>query len=295
MQMPPYIRGLIEVFSSGKRAAIALISVGAIIVTASLLTTFFSHINNEYYSGEEVTANTWTYVGAFLILLAILVVIGDFTALSAQKDRQEAARRARVRSAEEKLENAVKDGAAGSQAGEGTEKVPDQALGDVLDLSVLWEVTNARLDDYHGIATGQAKSSFRTAQAAITGGFILLLGFAVLSFRTHSTTSSITIAVLGGVAAGLSGYIGRTFIRSQETAARYLRAYFDQPLAFSRYLAAERLLSSQSDVKAQERDALLRIIISAMVESSVSNTEKDPSEMENLIDGMRELLKIPDA
>jgi len=83
---------------------------------------------------------------------------------------------------------------------------------DALDLSVLWEVTNARLDEYHGIATGQARSSFRTAQVAITAGFLLLLGFAVLSFRTHSTAASITIAVLGGIAAGLAGYIGRTFI-----------------------------------------------------------------------------------
>jgi hypothetical protein len=78
----------------------------------------------------------------------------------------------------------------------------------------------------------------------------------------------------GGAAAALAGYIGRTFIRSQETAARYLRAYFDQPLAFSRYLAAERLLSSQSELKSEERDAMLRIIVSAMVGALISTASR---------------------
>ncbi|MER5222033.1 MULTISPECIES: hypothetical protein [Streptomyces] len=32
-------------------------------------------------------------------------------------------------------------------------------------------------------------------------------------------------------------------MKSQETAAEHLRAYFDQPLEFSRYLAAERLIA----------------------------------------------------
>ncbi|WP_406105592.1 hypothetical protein OG698_25245 [Streptomyces sp. NBC_01003] len=34
-----------------------------------------------------------------------------------------------------------------------------------------------------------------------------------------------------------------TFVRPQETAAGHLRAYFDQPLELSHYLAAERLVA----------------------------------------------------
>jgi hypothetical protein len=145
-------------------------------------------------------------------------------------------------------------------------------------------VTNARLDEYHTIATGQARRSFLTAQSAIVIGFLLLIGFAALSFRTHSTTASITTAVLGAVAAALTGYVSRTFVRSQETSARQLRAYFDQPLEFSRYLAAERLLSSQPDTKPEERDALLRIIIAAMVESTDTDDTLEPDLWESLRD-----------
>jgi hypothetical protein len=47
--------------------------------------------------------------------------------------------------------------------------------------------------------------------------------------------------------------------------AEHLHAYFDQPLEFSRYLEAERLLSSQQDTTPEERASLLRIIIKGMV------------------------------
>ena len=116
---------------------------------------------------------------------------------------------------------------------------------DKLALSALWEVTHSRLDLYHQIATGQARRSFFTAQASIIAGFVLLVTFALLSVRAQTTASAITTAGLGAVSAALAGYIGRTFVRSQESAAAHLRAYFDQPLEFSKFLAAERLLSTQ--------------------------------------------------
>jgi hypothetical protein len=294
MNFPPYIRGLIDIFSSGKRAAMALFAIGITIIVISLAISFASHYDNPDYEGNYVTVGAVTYVGAFFFVPAILALIGDLTASATREQKQQVERRARVRSAEEKLENAVKGDASPSAAGiEGDQMVGTPA--DALDLSVLWEVTNARLDDYHGIATGQARKSFTTAQCAIAAGFIILIGFAALSFRTHSTAASITIAALGGVAAGLAGYIGRTFIRSQETAARYLRAYFDQPLAFSRYLAAERLLSSQSDARTEERDAILRIIISAMVEGSDANSESSSNGREEFVDMLRGLLRTPNV
>ncbi len=154
-----------------------------------------------------------------------------------------------------------------------------QTKDDLLALSALWNVTNSRLDLYHDIATSQARSSFRTAQGAIGAGFVMLVAFAVLSFRTHSTASAITTGALGAVSAALAGYIGKTFVRSQESAATHLRAYFDQPLEFSRYLAAERLLSGQQDLNEDQRAMLLRIVISAMVKApehsmSTSNSKR---------------------
>jgi hypothetical protein len=140
-------------------------------------------------------------------------------------------------------------------------------LEDRLALSALWEVTHSRLDLYHQIATGQARSSFFTAQVATGVGFVLLVVFALLSARTHTTAGAITTGSLGAVSAALAGYIGRTFVRSQEAAANHLRAYFDQPLEFSKYLAAERLLASGSLALSSEQQAA---ILTALIEGVLS-------------------------
>jgi len=134
-----------------------------------------------------------------------------------------------------------------------------------LALSSLWEVTHSRLDLYHQIATKQARQSFLMAEAATGIGFALLIAFAVLATQNKSTAGAITTGALGAVSAGLAGYIGRTFIRSQETAAERLRAYFDQPLDFSKYLAAERLLASAGYLDSSQRETILTQIIGAVV------------------------------
>jgi hypothetical protein len=153
---------------------------------------------------------------------------------------------------------------------------------DRLGLSALWEVTHSRLDLYHQIATGQARRSFFTAQLATGIGFVLLVLFAVLATRTRTTVGAVTTGTLGAVSAALAGYIGRTFVRSQESAAGHLRAYFDQPLEFSRYLAAERLLGGTPDLDTDQRTALLTAIVTAMVAVGSSTPRGDrPSPSEN--------------
>ncbi|MFG3369578.1 hypothetical protein ACIPWY_31425 [Streptomyces sp. NPDC090032] len=67
-----------------------------------------------------------------------------------------------------------------------------------------------------------------------------------MALRASTTAGSVVAGGLGAVAAGLSGYVSRTFVRSQEASAGHLRAYFDQPLEFSRYLAAERLVADSN-------------------------------------------------
>ena len=106
------------------------------------------------------------------------------------------------------------------------------------------------------------------AQAATGVGFALLIGFAVLATQNKTTAGAITTGALGAVSAALAGFIGRTFIRSQETAAERLRAYFDQPLDFSKYLAAQRLLSSASYLDSAQRKSILSQIIGAVVSNN---------------------------
>lgn len=53
------------------------------------------------------------------------------------------------------------------------------------------------------------------------------------------------------------------FVRSQEMAAGHLRAYFDQPLEFSRYLAAEWLVA-EAELSGEQRAAIVAELVRAM-------------------------------
>ncbi|WP_440089785.1 TRADD-N-associated membrane domain-containing protein [Streptosporangium sp. LJ11] len=155
---------------------------------------------------------------------------------------------------------------------------------DRLALPALWDVTHKRLDYYHQIATTQARQSFRNAQIAMTVGFVLLVVFAVLALGATTPTASIVTGALGAAAAAFAAYIGRTFVRSQESAAGHLRAYFDQPLEFSRYLAAERLLEAMETLEPEQRAAIAGDLLRAIVTPgqpalgpSAADSAKDPA------------------
>ncbi|MFC7263844.1 hypothetical protein [Streptomyces lutosisoli] len=187
--------------------------------------------------------------------------------------------RVRLRTAEDRLEEALRRPAprqspepeADAEADGG--QPPEQDLA----LPALWSVTNARLALYHRIATGQASASFRNAQTAMWTGFVLLGGFTVAAVFAQNTTASIVAGALGVTSAGLAGYVSRTFVRSQESAAGHLRAYFDQPLEFSRYLAAERLIAD-AELTSEQRAEILGSLVRAMVapEGSASGPAPTP-------------------
>ncbi|MFF9408941.1 hypothetical protein ACF1B0_25960 [Streptomyces anandii] len=129
-----------------------------------------------------------------------------------------------------------------------------------LALADLWAVTHRRLDLYHDIATRQARQSFRNAQAAMVIGFLLLVGFVTVALKASTTTGAVVAGGLGAVSAALAGYVSRTFVKSQETAAGHLKPYFDQPLEFSRYLAAERLLTEAGLTEEQRQEAVVALV-----------------------------------
>ncbi|GAA0454256.1 TRADD-N-associated membrane domain-containing protein [Streptomyces olivaceiscleroticus] len=159
------------------------------------------------------------------------------------------------------------DGDAGSADGQVPRAVTD-ALGTPpsahLTLPELWKVTHTRLDLYHDIATDQAKRSFRNAQFAMFTGFALLIVFVLIALNASTTAGAVVAGGLGAVSAGLAGFVSRTFVRSQESSATHLRAYFDQPLEFSRYLAAERIIQGH-ELDANQRSEVLTALVQAMV------------------------------
>jgi hypothetical protein len=213
--------------------------------------------------------NVW--VGGVAFAVPLLLAAAASYRQNALAKADEAQARQRVRQAEDKLGDAIRgsvpiDGVIHGdvyinasrrvitdperplgEANEGEETFVDEQVSvdpkdDRLTLAALWGLTHTRMDEYHVIATGQAKRSFGAAQIAMGIGFVLLVVFAILAVEAK-TAAAIGAGGLGAVGAAFSAYIGKTFIRSQESAADHLRAYFDQPLELSRYLAAERLLA----------------------------------------------------
>ncbi|MGW2570634.1 hypothetical protein, partial [Streptomyces sp. NPDC001537] len=142
-----------------------------------------------------------------------------------------------------------------------------------LALGRLWLLTHSRLDLYHEIATGQARRSFLNAQIAMGIGFALLVAFVVVAAQASTTAGAIVAGGLGAVSAALAGFVSRTFVRSQETAASHLKAYFDQPLEFSRYLAAERLVSD-SQLNDTQRAEAVAALVHAIVAGPPTETPK---------------------
>ncbi|MFG2351859.1 TRADD-N-associated membrane domain-containing protein [Streptomyces phaeochromogenes] len=143
-----------------------------------------------------------------------------------------------------------------------------------LALAQLWSLTHRRLDLYHEIATNQARRSFTSAQVSMGIGFGLLVLFVALALNVSDTTGAIVTGGLGAVSAALAGFISKTFVTSQQTAAGHLKAYFDQPLEFSRYLAAERLLTD-AGLSEEKRAEVVAVLVQTVAAGPVATAPVD--------------------
>ncbi len=137
------------------------------------------------------------------------------------------------------------------------------------DFASLWAVTQKRLDYYHKIATTRSERSFLYGQIAAGIGFVVLLTVSVIAGFAASPTASVTVGAVGIVGGGLGAYAGKTFMKSQEAAAAQLREYFLQPLEFSKYLAAERILELLDE---KDRTSSVRLLIEAIATGSSSRS-----------------------
>ncbi|MET9088978.1 hypothetical protein ABZX77_45080 [Streptomyces sp. NPDC004237] len=229
--------------------------------------------------GPATTAAALGVLGAGIAVLAITALI----------DRDDVSRsRQRVLDAEQELEEALRSGQPGRRVRadgdtpppQGSPESPDPAL----VLPELWKVTHSRLDHYHETVLGQARKSFRSAQLAMWLGFVLLAVFVAVAVKASSTTGAVVAGGLGAVSATLAGYVSRTFVKSQESASEHLRAYFDQPLAFSRYLAAERLLSA-GGLEGEKRTEVLAALVLAVAAHPEPELAAADREQTTLADG----------
>lgn len=131
-----------------------------------------------------------------------------------------------------------------------------------LDLTVLWSLTQRRLDYHHALATAQAERSFHQAQRTVAVGFaVLVVAVAVVAFA-GSEVVTIVAAAVGVIGAALAALLSRSFLRAHESTGERLRPYFEQPFVFSRQLSAERLLVL---LEAEDRAAAVRDLIRAIM------------------------------
>jgi hypothetical protein len=230
---------------------------------------------------KDSTAYNWTGgIGGVAMLVAGFVT----WSVTDQSGAREDASRQRVRVAERDFEEALRARQVlpqvdlgerrGPQVGlpERAEPLQGSAAGD-LALPELWTVTHTRLDHYHEIALRQARQSFRNAQVAMALGFSLLVAFVLVALNASTTAGAVVVGGLGAVSAALAGYVSRTFVLSQQAAASHLRAYFDQPLEFARYLAAERIVMDAGLDQAQRAE-----VLTALVQSIVASPQEAASD-----------------
>lgn len=128
-----------------------------------------------------------------------------------------------------------------------------------------WESTYKRLEDYHEDAGRQLRSSYRLAQIAAAGAFIVLVVMGVLAAQADDAAQAAAPAVIATLGAALAAYIGKTFNNTYTQTLVRSMAFFHEPLVMARMLAAERLLDEYGPENEAERAKALTVMISAAV------------------------------
>jgi hypothetical protein len=130
---------------------------------------------------------------------------------------------------------------------------------DRLELAELWLATQGKIEQDRQFVLRQARLYSNASLGAMVIGLFMMAAFIVYAVRAHTASAEIA-AGISVVAAALTSYLGKTFMKSQETTASYLQGYFATQLDFFRLLAAERLVEKSSQATDVEGAKLLRSI-----------------------------------
>jgi len=142
---------------------------------------------------------------------------------------------------------------------EAAEQALDRLTGR-MKLVDLLQINRKQMQAYDALARGQAASSYRVAQVAITVGLLVLIGGSIVAIAAQDDTTKVTAAALTAIGGAIAGYIGRTFLRTYEKTLGQLNFYFEQPLVTSYILTAERVTKEMSDGGAK-RDEIYAAIV----------------------------------
>jgi hypothetical protein len=141
-----------------------------------------------------------------------------------------------------------------------------EQLTSAMELKDLLQINRKQMQAYDALARGQAASSYRVAQIAITVGLLVLVGGSIVAIAAQDETTKITTAALTASGGAIAGYIGRTFLRTYERALEQLNFYFEQPLVTSYILTAERVSETMS---AARRDDIREKIVERIMDGLI--------------------------
>jgi Cyanobacterial TRADD-N associated 2-Transmembrane domain len=150
----------------------------------------------------------------------------------------------------------------------------DTSLGNLIGLN------REQLALYHAITTHQARSAARNSQAAMSVGFLILLVGAAVAIQTNDQASKLVIGALASIGSIFSGYIGRTFLIAQQRAMEQLYRYWQQPLATSYLLSAERLAKELTDDTS--KDEMLASVIGQALAAALFRKDDHDTGLDQL-------------
>jgi len=187
---------------------------------------------------------SWTgVIPAVVLIFSVTKSVDSNTRLDREQDEEA---RGRMRAA------ATRVAALRAKEAELSDPEPDN-----LAIAELWSATERKIELDRQIVIRQARLYSNASLLAMVIGLFMMAAFIFYAVRAHTASADIAGGI-SAVAAALTGYLGKTFIRSQEATTAHLRSYFETQLDFLRLLAAERLVEKSSKMADAEAAKILR-------------------------------------
>jgi VIT1/CCC1 family predicted Fe2+/Mn2+ transporter len=140
-------------------------------------------------------------------------------------------------------------------------EVHDSALGQLISF-------NFRvMDRFVSLALAQAKAAYIFCAAASSAALLVLLAGATCVITADTVSAKVMVAILSGLGATLSAYIGSTFIKALTITSSHAAYYYGQPLVHCYLLhaewLAERVGNDRATIPTDLRDRLVRDTLGA--------------------------------
>ncbi|WP_415973803.1 hypothetical protein [Rhodococcus sp. 077-4] len=139
-----------------------------------------------------------------------------------------------------------------------------------LELAALWTENRERLEIYHQLVTGFARSTRLTTIITIVTGFLFIVLIGVIGTLANAIPGAITSSNVAASGAILTGFIGKAVISNSASSQRELLAFFNHPIEVERALRAERLIDQIDD---PEKKAAAQVILLQHFASSHTHSD----------------------